>query len=154
MKHRYQINRYCKLVNKKRHINGCWKLDFDKIVLTNFKYKSLIWIWWCTSWITRWQPAQFGRIQNMLKRIRVNVLGWNLGNIFGVHSDNSWHLHQQNIIPSVRNGSVRVDVIRQRWQEHLGGGFLRARRQYHASRCISLSNHNFTVSSHSVGVLF
>jgi len=41
--------------------------------------------------------------------------------------------HQQKIIPSGRNGSVRVDVARQSRQRHLVGGILRAGRQYQAS---------------------
>ena len=63
-------------------------------------------------------------------------------------------LHQQKIFPSGRNGSVRVDALRQSRQRHPGGGLLRARPQYHTSRCISPSNCCFTVSSCSVGLLF
>jgi hypothetical protein len=63
-------------------------------------------------------------------------------------------LHQQKNIPFGRNGSVRVDALRQSRQRHPGGGLLRARRQYNVSRCISPSNHCFTVSSRSVGLLF
>jgi hypothetical protein len=63
-------------------------------------------------------------------------------------------LHQQKIFPSGRNGSVRVDALRQSRQRHPGGGLLRARPQYHASRCISPSDRCFTVSSCSVGLLF
>jgi len=62
--------------------------------------------------------------------------------------------HQQKIFPSGRNGSVRVDALRQSHQRHPGGGLLRARPQYHASRCISPSDRCFTVSSCSVGLLF
>jgi hypothetical protein len=62
--------------------------------------------------------------------------------------------HQQNIIPSRRNGSVRVDALRQRRQRHPGGGLLRARRQFNASHSISPSDRCFTVSSRSVGFLF
>ena len=36
-------------------------------------------------------------------------------------------LHQQKIFPSARNGSVRVDALRQSHQRHPGGGILRAR---------------------------
>ena len=62
--------------------------------------------------------------------------------------------HQQKNIPFGRNGSVRVDALRQSRQRHPGGGLLRARRQYNASRCISSSDRCFTVSSRSVGLLF
>ena len=57
-------------------------------------------------------------------------------------------------IPFGRNGSVRVDALRQSRQRHPGGGLLRARRQYNASRCISPFDRCFTVSSRSVGLLF
>jgi len=63
-------------------------------------------------------------------------------------------IHQQKIFPSRRNGSVRVDALRQSRQRHRGGGLLSARRQYHASRCISPSDRSFAVSSRSVGLLF
>jgi len=62
--------------------------------------------------------------------------------------------HQQKTSSSGRNGSVRVDALRQSRQRHPGGGLLSARRQYHASRCISPSDHSFAVSSRSVGLLF
>ena len=66
----------------------------------------------------------------------------------------SWQQHQQKTFPSGRNGSVRVDAVRQCRQRHPGGGLLRARRQYHASHCISPSDRRFAVSSGSVGLLF
>jgi len=62
--------------------------------------------------------------------------------------------HQQKTFPSGRNDSVRVDALHQSRQRDRGGGLLRARRQYHASRCISLSDRRFAVSSRSVGLLF
>jgi len=62
--------------------------------------------------------------------------------------------HQQKTFPSGRNGSVRVDALRQSRQRHPGGGLLRARRQYHASRCTSPSDRCVAVSSRSVGLLF
>jgi len=62
--------------------------------------------------------------------------------------------HQQKIFASGRNGSVRVDALRESRQRHPGGGLLRARPQYHALRCISPSNRCFTMSSCSVGLLF
>jgi len=55
--------------------------------------------------------------------------------------------HQQKTFPSGRNGSVRVDALRQSRQRHPGGGLLRARRQYHVSRCTSPSDRSFAVSS-------
>jgi len=55
--------------------------------------------------------------------------------------------HQQKTFPSGQNGSVRVDALRQSHQRHPGGGLLRARRQYHASRCTSPSDRSFAVSS-------
>jgi len=62
--------------------------------------------------------------------------------------------HLQKTFPSGRNGSVRVDALRQSRWRHPGGGLLRARRQYHASRCISPSDRRFAVSSRSVGLIF
>jgi len=55
--------------------------------------------------------------------------------------------HQQKTFPSGRNGSVRVDALRQSHQRHPSGWLLRARRQYHASRCTSPSDRSFAVSS-------
>jgi len=68
--------------------------------------------------------------------------------------DNLKFAHQQKTFPSGRNGCIRVDALRQSHQRHTGGGLLRARRQYHASRCISPSDRCFAVSSPSVGLLF
>jgi hypothetical protein len=39
--YRFQITRYCKLENMPQHIIGCWKRDFDKLLLTNCKNKYL-----------------------------------------------------------------------------------------------------------------
>ena len=61
-------------------------------------------------------------------------------------------LHQQKTFPSGRNGSVRVDALRQSRQRHPGGGLLRAQRRYHVPRCISPSDRRFAVSSRSVGL--
>jgi len=63
-------------------------------------------------------------------------------------------LHQQKTFPSGRNGSVGVDALHHSCQSHPGGGSLRGRRQYHASRCISPSDRRFAVASRSVGLLF
>jgi hypothetical protein len=85
-----------------------------------------------------------------------SVPGINTSNRVAYHPPiaDSMILHHQKIIPSGRNGSVRVDAVRQNRQRHPGGGLLRARHQYHASRCISPSHRSFTVSSRSVGLLF
>jgi len=64
------------------------------------------------------------------------------------------HVHQQKTFPSGRTGCVRVDALRKSRQSHPGGGLLRARRQYHTSSCILLSDRRFAVSSRSVGLLF
>ena len=56
--------------------------------------------------------------------------------------------------PSGRNGSVRVDALRESRQRHPGGGLLRARRQDHASRHLSACDRHFVVSSRSVSLLF
>jgi len=65
------------------------------------------------------------------------------------HCEARWNLvgHQQKTFPSGRNGSVRVDALCQSSQRHPGGGWLRARRQYHASCCTSPSGRGFAVSS-------
>jgi hypothetical protein len=63
-------------------------------------------------------------------------------------------VHQQKILPSGQNGSVRVEALRLSRQRHPGSGLLHAWHQYHASCCILLSNRRFTISSRSVGLLF
>ena len=63
-------------------------------------------------------------------------------------------MHQQKTFPSGRTGCVRMDALRQSRQRHPGGGLLRARRQYHASSCISPSDRCVNVSTCSVGLLF
>ena len=62
--------------------------------------------------------------------------------------------HQQKTFPSWRNGSIRVDALRQSRHRHPGGGLLRAQRHYDMSHCISPSDRRFAVSSCSVGLLF
>jgi len=49
--------------------------------------------------------------------------------------------------PSGQNGSVRVDALHQSRQTHPGCGLVRARHQYHVSRCRSPSDRSFAVSS-------
>ena len=63
-------------------------------------------------------------------------------------------LRQQKIIPFGRNGSVRVDLVCQSCQRHLGGGLLPARHQYCTSRCIVPSHRSFTVYFPSVSLQF
>jgi len=102
--------------------------------------------------------------ENYLRAVLDFLSGTDVGRISGVveevysdhveSSDGRVKVHQQKIIPSGRDGSVRVDAVRQSHQRHPGGGLLRARCQYHASRCISPSHHSFTFSSCSVGLLF
>jgi len=41
-----------------KHIIGCWKRDFDQILSTNYKNKSLIGIYRWTCWANHWQPTQ------------------------------------------------------------------------------------------------
>jgi len=60
----------------------------------------------------------------------------------------------KNIIPSVRNGCVRLNASCHWWQRHPGGGCLRSLHQYHMPHCIWPSHRSFTVSSGSVGLLF
>jgi hypothetical protein len=63
-------------------------------------------------------------------------------------------VHQQKNIPFGRNGSVRVDALRQSSQRDPDERLLCGRCQYNASRCISPSDRCFTFSSRSVGLLF
>jgi len=44
-----------------KHILGCWKHDFDKILLIYTKNKSLNWI---NGW-TRWKPTRFRRVGSL-----------------------------------------------------------------------------------------
>jgi hypothetical protein len=46
---------------KQKHIVGCWKRDFDKILLTHCKFSSLIWIY---RW-TRWHSVQFRWVRSL-----------------------------------------------------------------------------------------
>ena len=58
----FQNNQYCNVQNMQKVIVGCWKCDFDKILLLYSKNKSIIWIYRWTRWTTRWQPAQFRQV--------------------------------------------------------------------------------------------
>ena len=59
-----------------KHILGCWKRDFDKILLTYCTTMWLIWIYGWTWWATCCQPAQFrGVWSSPLKRTRVDSSG-------------------------------------------------------------------------------
>jgi len=42
VKHRFQIHWYCKLQSIQNHILGCWKLDFNKTLLTYSKTRAII----------------------------------------------------------------------------------------------------------------
>jgi len=76
VKHQFQINWYCKLQSMQKHIVGCWKCDFHKILLTYSKNKSLNWISGWTRWETHWEPAQFRRVTSLpSKRIWVDSSG-------------------------------------------------------------------------------
>jgi hypothetical protein len=65
-----------------------------------------------------------------------------------VHTLTGDPMHQQKTFPSGRNACVRVDALRQSRQRYPGGGLLRARRQYHVSRCISPSDRRFGTRLH------
>jgi len=62
--------------------------------------------------------------------------------------------HKEKLFPTGRNGSVRVDAVRQSRQRHPGGGLLCAWHKYLSSHCISPSQRRFYVSSRSVGLVF
>jgi len=62
--------------------------------------------------------------------------------------------HQEKIITSGWNDSVRVDGVHQSRQRYPGGVSLGALRQYHASRSISPYRRGLTVSSRAVILLF
>jgi len=77
VKHQFQINWYCKLQSMQQHIIGCWKRDFDKILLTNSKNKNLIWIYEWTRWVTRCQPTQCRWVASLpSNHTRVVGSGW------------------------------------------------------------------------------
>jgi len=77
VKHQFQINWYCKLQSMHKSILGCWKCDFDKILLTYSKNKSFIWIYGWTRWVTCWQPAQFRQVRSLpLNHTQVDHWGW------------------------------------------------------------------------------
>jgi len=48
-----------------KRMHGCWTRDFDKILFTYSKSKSLNWIYEWTHWATRWQPAQFRQVGSL-----------------------------------------------------------------------------------------
>ena len=76
-----------------QHIIGCWKHDFDKILLTNCKNKSLIWIYRWTLWGSRWQPTRFGHV------------GWLPSNHTGVESASLLTSRAANVL-TVQYGPV------------------------------------------------
>jgi len=74
--HGFQINRHCTLQSMQKCITGCWKHDFDKILLTNCKNKSRIWIYGWTRWATHWQPTQFRSARSIpSNRTQVDISG-------------------------------------------------------------------------------
>jgi len=93
------------------------------------------------------------KVQNLQSEVKWNVMDmlrvieWTI-----LNSGRRHDVHQQKTFPSGRNGSVRVDALRQSRQRHPGGGLLRARRQYNTSRSILPSDRRFAVSSCSVGL--
>ena len=58
-KYWFQNNQYCNVQNMQKVIVGCWKCDFDKILLLYSENNSIIWIYEWTCWTTRWPPTQF-----------------------------------------------------------------------------------------------
>jgi len=109
VKHWYQINRYCKLLNKQKLINGCWKLDFDKILLTHCKYKSLIWIYRWTRCATRWQPTQFREIGS---------LPWNRTRVGSSGLLTTWTANLSTVRFGPRPGPEVT--VRNRWEHYRG----------------------------------
>ena len=65
VKHRFQTNRYCKLQSMPKHNIGCWKRDFNKILLTNSTNMSLIWMNGWTGCATSRQCTQFRRVGSL-----------------------------------------------------------------------------------------
>jgi len=63
-------------------------------------------------------------------------------------------VHQQKTFLPRQNVPIIVDSLDQGRESVTSGGPLRARSEYQASRCISLYNDSFAVSSCSVGLLF
>jgi hypothetical protein len=61
----FQINRYCKLQNRKKCIIGCWKHDFDKIIFSNCNTKHLLWIYRWIYWTTGQERTQFRRVRTL-----------------------------------------------------------------------------------------
>jgi len=44
---------------------GCWINDFDKILLSCSKNKSIIWIYTWTRWTTCWEPVSIRRVRSL-----------------------------------------------------------------------------------------
>jgi len=56
-----------------KHVLGCWKHDFDRMLLTCSKNMILNWIYGWTCWVTHWQPAQFRQVGSLpLNHTRVD----------------------------------------------------------------------------------
>jgi len=61
-KHRFQNNRYHMLQSMQRDNTGCRISNFDNILFSDCKNKSIIWIYRWTHWATCWQPAQLRQV--------------------------------------------------------------------------------------------
>jgi len=60
--HGFQHNWYPKLSNMHTILTGGWVCDFGKVLLSNCKRISIIWIYSSTHRTTHWQPAQFRQV--------------------------------------------------------------------------------------------
>jgi hypothetical protein len=58
-KHQFQKNHDCKLQNKQNEIIGSWIPNLNKILLSNFKNQSILWIHKWTHWVTCGQSTEF-----------------------------------------------------------------------------------------------
>jgi hypothetical protein len=52
-----------------KHIICCRKHYFAKILLTNCKCKSIIWIYTWSRWATHWKPAEFRHVGSLRSNI-------------------------------------------------------------------------------------
>jgi len=138
-------------------IIGCWKHDFDKILLTHCKNRNCIWIYRWTHWETRWQPPQFRRVGSWpSNRTRVGGLGllttWtaNLKTVqfgprpglpisqqFSLYPDPKWRCR------TVANTSHDVAVVMCVWGFTMAGTIISA-----VPYCMSVSRKLSDVSPH------
>jgi hypothetical protein len=96
-------------------------------------------------YVRRWSKTTSPSILNAPEVVELNnrVYCWVCSGLQIAIQSNYYNVHQQKTFPSRRNACVRVDALRQSRQRHPGDGLLRARRQYHTTRCISPSDHCF-----------